>query len=323
MTVKKEIPAPPKALYDYLASLRIYDEKGNDIFAGNREEWLYYIKKHIYRVHYVLNLIPREKGLKCLEVGASPYLITAGAVDILGLKVTTVSSHDTVWPGKDIASDFCRKTIMVGGSQHTLEEYRFNVEKDIFPFKDETFDLVLCNEIIEHLLFNPTHLLCEINRILSPGGKLILSTGPNMLYWRLAVQLLLNITIEMPYSGEGPYGRHNRLFTSDELIKLTAGNGFEIEKLMIKTFGEIPTKPCLIQWLRQATLVVDWIMSRIPLKALQKKAGENITIIARKSDLKQAAFPPDLYSCMYPEWLKSQKVHYMPDKPMSVKWIKQ
>ncbi|MCJ7660959.1 MAG: class I SAM-dependent methyltransferase, partial [Anaerolineales bacterium] len=45
-------------------------------------------------------------------------------------------------------------------------------------FEEESFDLVFCGEVIEHV-FDPDLLLDEIWRVLVPGGNLILST-PNM-----------------------------------------------------------------------------------------------------------------------------------------------
>ena len=52
---------------------------------------------------------------------------------------------------------------------------------DLLRFADETFDLVWCTEVIEHVV-NPAFTLGEINRVLKPGGKLLLST-PNSAFW--------------------------------------------------------------------------------------------------------------------------------------------
>jgi len=42
-------------------------------------------------------------------------------------------------------------------------------------FKDNSFDVVVCNALIEHV-FNPDKLASEISRVLKPGGILFLDT---------------------------------------------------------------------------------------------------------------------------------------------------
>ena len=42
------------------------------------------------------------------------------------------------------------------------------------PFKDKTFDIAICSEVIEHTQ-NPGVLLENISNILKPEGKLIIS----------------------------------------------------------------------------------------------------------------------------------------------------
>ena len=53
-----------------------------------------------------------------------------------------------------------------------------NLEKDKIPFKENSFDLVIYAEVIEHLRKNHFNSLREIKRILKPNGKIIFST-PN------------------------------------------------------------------------------------------------------------------------------------------------
>ena len=46
-----------------------------------------------------------------------------------------------------------------------------------FPYEDNSFDLILCDSILEHTLA-PKHLITEMARVLQPGGAVILIT-PN------------------------------------------------------------------------------------------------------------------------------------------------
>jgi SAM-dependent methyltransferase len=55
-----------------------------------------------------------------------------------------------------------------------------NVE-DGLPFDDESFDIVWCTEVIEHV-YKPEFLLQEVDRILKPGGTAVLTT-PNSAWW--------------------------------------------------------------------------------------------------------------------------------------------
>ncbi len=43
-----------------------------------------------------------------------------------------------------------------------------------FPFSDASFDSLLCNQVLEHV-FNPDEFVQEMNRVLKPDGKLLLT----------------------------------------------------------------------------------------------------------------------------------------------------
>src|SRR5262249_15441450 len=50
-----------------------------------------------------------------------------------------------------------------------------NIELDALPWQ-ETFDIILLTEVLEHFNFNPIPTLQKISGLLSPGGRLYLST---------------------------------------------------------------------------------------------------------------------------------------------------
>lgn len=60
---------------------------------------------------------------------------------------------------------------------------------DTLPFADASFDLVICQEGIEHMP-NQLHLFQEVNRILRPGGRVIVTT-PNYSNLRSRLSYLL------------------------------------------------------------------------------------------------------------------------------------
>lgn len=95
------------------------------------------------------------------------------------------------------------------------------------PFPDESFDLVLCVEVFEHL-FAPDSAAREIRRVLRPGGRLVAST-PNVAYWRLRANLLFGLWNPLgdELSREQPWrDPHIRFFTPVTLRRMLMMAGF-------------------------------------------------------------------------------------------------
>jgi SAM-dependent methyltransferase len=92
-----------------------------------------------------------------------------------------------------------RRIVGVDISERILEVARRAVEAagveaellqgnlEALPVEDEAFDLVLCVQVVEHLL-NPERGLRELARVLAPGGTLIVSTD----HARMLVSSVLN-----------------------------------------------------------------------------------------------------------------------------------
>lgn len=111
----------------------------------------------------------------------------------------------------------------------------FDVERDVFPFADASFDVVCCLQLLEHLAVDPMHMMSEINRVLKPGGTLVVTT-PNVVRHANLVAMVLG---EHPY-GWAPYNghdtnRHNREYTPHEVRSLADAAGFDVTTL--STFG--------------------------------------------------------------------------------------
>jgi len=130
----------------------------------------------------------------------------------------------------------------------------FDVERDEFPHADESFDVVLCLEVLEHLSIDPMAMMAEINRVLKPGGTLVLTT-PNAVRYSNVVNVLLG---EQPY-GWAPYNgfdgnRHNREYTPAEVDRLFRAAGMTPSE--VTTFGDKSRgfKRDLLKWLLRPAL---------------------------------------------------------------------
>ncbi len=64
-----------------------------------------------------------------------------------------------------------------------------NLNTEGLPFKDSTFDLVTCTEVLEHLE-HYRYTLREMYRVLKPGGTLVLTT-PNILNLKSRIRYLI------------------------------------------------------------------------------------------------------------------------------------
>jgi glycosyltransferase involved in cell wall biosynthesis len=122
----------------------------------------------------------------------------------------------------------------------------FNAEKDPFPYDDGYFSTVLCCELVEHLTEDPMHMMSEINRILRPGGHLVLTT-PNIGSLRAIAAILSGYHpgffpayIRPRVEGEEPEARHNREYTPREIVHLFHYAGFDMTLLETGSFRDEP-----------------------------------------------------------------------------------
>lgn len=136
----------------------------------------HYVKKQSTRIahdlHWVETVV-KPQGL-IVDAGAAPYLLT------LALKQ---KGYDV--EGLDVEPDRFAEPIKQTG----LTVRRCDIDNDAFPYADETVDVVLLNEVFEHLRINPVGTMREIFRVLRPGGRLMLSTPNGLSLNRLAILL--------------------------------------------------------------------------------------------------------------------------------------
>lgn len=182
-----------------------------------------YVADSFWRFVHTYGLAKDLTGT-ALELGANPYFTTYLLDKHSALDLRLANYFDGSTP------QLSQPLSYVGADGEPVtkvhESVQFNVEGDVFPFDDESLDVVIFCEIIEHLLMNPVATLREIARVLKPGGHIIVTT-PNVARLANLVYLIEGRSIYDPYSGFGPYGRHNREYSLHELVQLLAFVGFD------------------------------------------------------------------------------------------------
>lgn len=201
-------------------------------------EFSLYTTRSINRFYQSLLILSRmkiDKGTKVLELGSYPYFMSALFREYLGGDVVGLNHPDVLFPGQPYRETFEIHRI---SNHHSNKVYQIpvvscNVELDEIPFESKSFDLVLCQEIIEHLLFSPTQMLYEIHRVLKNDGLLFLTT-PNTLRCAHTLAVIGGINPYNAYSPYGPYGRHIREYTLSELKVLLRKNNFLLKSAEIR-----------------------------------------------------------------------------------------
>lgn len=258
--------ATKQQIIDYLLSF--------DLFKGNEYEGYAYIHDAIGRLLITLQMVPPTPapGARLLELGANPYFMT-----LLLQRLRPYSLRLANYFGPRERLPQAAQTIHSAryGETHTFLYDHFNVEHDDFPYRDNSFDVVLFCEILEHLTFNPTHTLAEIHRVLKPGGFVIVTT-PNMVRWEHLLALALGRNVNDPYSGHGVYGRHNREYAPGEVVRLLRDCGFAVQRLRLAN----PHRQDAAQYLASG-LRAHWC--------------EHIFALAQATDLPPYRYRPWLY----------------------------
>ena len=245
-----------------------------------------YIEAHIDRLEKTLSLTPAAAGPtdRILEMGAylqiTPSLRTRlGYGEVRGCYYGPAGHTDH------------KLRVSATGEQFECDVDLFDAEKDPFPYPDNHFATVLCCELLEHLPSDPMFMMAEINRILKPGGSLVLTT-PNIGSLRAISAILQGYHpgffpayIRPRSADEEAEARHNREYTPKEIQMLLHEAGFSLEHLETGPFKQ-EAKPELI-W-------VDDLLDRNKLP--RDLRGDGIYAVGVKTGPVRRRWPGWLYS---------------------------
>ena len=250
-----------------------------------------YAKEHLERYQKTVEFLQSflmSKTVRILDLAISPvfcyFLSQKTSAEFYG-----TSTHPPKFPS-DRRSEPREASIKV---QYRKDELVYkvieniNLEIDDLPFNDNFFDLVCCNEVIEHLIYSPTKMFCEIFRVLKGSGYLFLTTdnANNMLKF---MRILFNRQTYFPLYRGSIYGRHNREYLKDEIEDLLQGIGFNLIKS--KYFNYNPfrySEKSIYRW----GYDILYYFTHLPF---MKKRKKHILILAQ---------PGEELNHYYPNWL--------------------
>ncbi len=199
------------------------------------------------RIEKLLHGVASPAGdLRLLDVGCWDGEFTGRCADAAG--------------AKEVAGIEVYEAPAQAAERRGLEVARIDLEAQHFPWPDASFDLVICNQVLEHLK-NVWLPMSEIHRVLKVGGHAVLSV-PNLA--SLHNRILLGL-------GRQPtsirvFGPHVRGYTFGEFCEFVErGGSYEIERRRGAGFYPLPS---------------PW---SAPLSALWRGASHTTIVLARKT----------------------------------------
>jgi SAM-dependent methyltransferase len=196
-------------------------------------EWVRsYVRYHRYRLAEDLQIVSGVAATdwQVGEFGSAPYLATI-ALKQSGYRVQ----------GFDIAPERFSRLL----SAHGLTVHKADFETQPVPVEDDTFDLVLFNEVFEHLRIDLIRTMSEVRRVLKPSGLLLLST-PNLrslvglwtLLWRhRGCHIGSGIYGEYEKLSQHGHMGHVREYTAREVSEFLACLGLETVEVIFRFRG--------------------------------------------------------------------------------------
>lgn len=176
------------------------------------------------------------------------------------------------------------KLIGLDGSPHALKKAsKLNFDKlhhlsdfsnDVLPIDSNSVDLVICKDVMEHLL-DPFHLTKEIFRITKPGGFALIHVPNHFPIWgRVKFLFTNNIDTFSYFSDSDRYEYpHIRFFTLGSVINMITRSGFKDVENISYFFTRVPIIHRLIP------LSVTKLLAKFSTNSF----SEGITILVSKA----------------------------------------
>lgn len=213
---------------------RLYKVKQSAYFQGSRPD--------------VVGLIP--DGSNCvLELGC-------------GEGKTLLSARDQ---GK--ASEIVGIDIIPSVATHDLLDAYLQGDLDtlVIPYSDNYFDVVICADVLEHLL-DPWSLMKRLVSVLKPGGLLIASI-PNARDYLFFIAIYMRGSFA--YKQEGLFDRgHIRFFCKQDMMELLEGSGLSVIK-----FDFTLEKVRKFAWIVSAGLLEQFLVKQYRIVARKPITG--------------------------------------------------
>ena len=269
-------------------------ERHSPALKGN--DWANYLRCSLARMVHAAGALRRagvQRGRR-LDFGAY-FGNFAGMFADLGFEVEAVDFFRTY------AGSLARPMSLMQDRGVTLWDFD-DVGRDLASLAEGGYDVVLCAGVIEHMPHSPKGLLASLNRVLKPGGHLIVDT-PNLghLYKRQALARGETVwpPLDAQFHSPIPYEGHHREYLAPEVAWMLHEVGHRVQSIELYNYS------CYEQpELRGRDVTNFWKTVADPT------AREYITTLSCRGEQSTATGPaPDWQTLLVetePHWLRHQ-----------------
>jgi 2-polyprenyl-3-methyl-5-hydroxy-6-metoxy-1,4-benzoquinol methylase len=233
-----------------------------------------YFLDSYHRCQELINYISRiGVGKKVLDIGMGYGFYATVLKEVFGLDVVGMEVERNI-PAYSLLPKLHGIPIIPG-----------ELSKKPCPIGDNSYDVVIFAEVIEHLRISPLRALLEINRILKPGGLLLLTT-PNMARLPNVLKLLVGKNIISMFPDDDTElahitdkMQHIREYTISELKMLMKRASYTITKAKHSLSNDMVTPRQKPGWrLKLIRLLL------LPILIIIPTLRSSILIIAQKAE---------------------------------------
>lgn len=171
---------------------------------------------HKHKMNVLKNILPKGRVNKIIDIGCASGIIT--------------NYLTSIYPQADIVGmDVYQEIIRYAKTKHPNIKFIVGDAHKI-PFSNDSYDLVLCYETIEHVI-NPMVVLHEIKRLVKKDGVVIIAMDSGNLLFRL-IWFIWERT-----KGKVWRNAHLHPFSQNCLEQLIRDSDFKIKQKYFSHFG--------------------------------------------------------------------------------------
>lgn len=213
--------------------------------AGTAEEVVEAFDMARPRLNVLATLARQAGGGRVLDVSTGIGFLSV-VLQRLGLNVTATERHPPI-----------ARFAQASG----IDVLRYEIGKDSLPLEEESADLLIFAEVLEHLKRPPAATIRDLASMLRPGGMLLLTT-PNIARLAHIEALAAGENFLEPFAEDLPAGadptdyvEHVREFSIREVVEAVEDAGLGVEEVLITGWGEAGYQPLPNPFVNEITVV--------------------------------------------------------------------